>query len=109
MSTSGGRTDGVVSAGGSTDTMVETRISTEASTPRVRPSVHPVVAIVFVAAVLALVYGLVLRVWLLVELPIWGDEAIVGIMAAPSTAGTSQRSTWVSTTADSNRISWPWA
>ena len=87
MSTSGGRTDGVVSAGGSTDTMVETRISTEASTPRVRPSVHPVVAIVFVAAVLALVYGLVLRVWLLVELPIWGDEAIVGIMARAIDSG----------------------
>ncbi len=36
---------------------------------------------VFVVASLAVVYGLVLRVWLLVELPIWGDEAIVGIMA----------------------------
>ncbi len=32
-------------------------------------------------AVLALAYGLVLRGWLLVQLPIWGDEAIVGIMA----------------------------
>jgi hypothetical protein len=39
------------------------------------------VVAVFVVAALALLYGLVLRVWLLVELPIWGDEAIVGLMA----------------------------
>ncbi len=32
-------------------------------------------------AVLAVVYGLVLRLWLLVEVPLWGDEAIVGLMA----------------------------
>ena len=30
---------------------------------------------------LALAYGLVLRGWLLVQVPLWGDEAIVGIMA----------------------------
>jgi hypothetical protein len=34
-----------------------------------------------VVAVLALAYGLVLRGWLLVQVPLWGDEAIVGIMA----------------------------
>jgi hypothetical protein len=39
------------------------------------------VAALLVVAVLAVVYGVLLRVWLLVELPIWGDEAIVGIMA----------------------------
>ena len=33
------------------------------------------------SAVLALAYGLVLRGWLLVQVPLWGDEAIVGIMA----------------------------
>ncbi len=42
---------------------------------------HPVVAVVLTVAALALAYGLILRVWLLVQLPIWGDEAIVGIMA----------------------------
>jgi hypothetical protein len=36
---------------------------------------------VLAAGALALAYGLLLRVWLLVQLPIWGDEAIVGIMA----------------------------
>ena len=30
---------------------------------------------------MAVVYGVLLHVWLLVHLPIWGDEAIVGIMA----------------------------
>ncbi len=29
----------------------------------------------------AALYGLLLRVWLLVHLPVWGDEAIVGVMA----------------------------
>jgi hypothetical protein len=44
-------------------------------------SAKPVVVAVVVAAALAVAYGLVLRLWLLVELPLWGDEAIVGIMA----------------------------
>ncbi len=39
------------------------------------------VTVLVVAAALGLAYGLILRVWLLVQLPIWGDEAIVGIMA----------------------------
>jgi hypothetical protein len=44
----------------------------------VRASINPVVAVVFTRRRCVL-YRLVLRVWL-VELPIWGDEAIVGIM-----------------------------
>ncbi|HUE08164.1 MAG TPA: hypothetical protein VMP41_12110 [Acidimicrobiales bacterium] len=68
------------SAGASTDTM-EAPVRTKHSTPKARASVNPAVLAVFVVASLAVVYGLVLRVWLLVELPIWGDEAIVGIMA----------------------------
>ncbi|HSZ36677.1 MAG TPA: hypothetical protein VK773_06265 [Acidimicrobiales bacterium] len=81
MSTSGGSIDGLMSASASRDTMVESPTRTAAPTPRVGISVNPVVAAVLVAATLAILYGIVLRVWLLVELPIWGDEAIVGIMA----------------------------
>ena len=61
--------------------MAEPRTAPEPSVSSGRPSVNLVVAVVFVAAALALVYGVVLRAWLLVQLPIWGDEAIVGIMA----------------------------
>ncbi|HEY1445593.1 MAG TPA: hypothetical protein VGF51_11905 [Acidimicrobiales bacterium] len=81
MSSSGGGTPEMMSAGASTGTIVETRTSPEAVAPRSKASIKPVVAVVFVAAMLAVLYGLVLRVWLLVELPVWGDEAIVGIMA----------------------------
>jgi hypothetical protein len=42
---------------------------------------------VLVAGVLAVVYGVLLHVWLLVHLPIWGDEAIVGIMARAIDSG----------------------
>ncbi|HEY1445690.1 MAG TPA: hypothetical protein VGF51_12390 [Acidimicrobiales bacterium] len=80
MSTSGGGTHDVMSGRAEAGTVVETRISPEAMTSRSRASINPVVSVVFVAAALAILYGLVLRVWLLVELPIWGDEAIVGIM-----------------------------
>lgn len=34
-----------------------------------------------VVAVGGALYGILLRVWLLVHLPVWGDEAIVGLMA----------------------------
>lgn len=40
-----------------------------------------VVVVVLAVAALAFAYGVLLRVWLLVQLPIWGDEAIVGLMA----------------------------
>jgi hypothetical protein len=69
-------------AGASTDTIfVGSRLPTAAETPRARASVDPAVVAVLVVGVLAVVYGVLLRAWLLVELPIWGDEAIVGIMA----------------------------
>jgi hypothetical protein len=42
---------------------------------------------VLVAGSLAVVYGVLLHVWLLVHLPIWGDEAIVGIMARAIDSG----------------------
>jgi hypothetical protein len=80
MSSSGGGTHDVMSGRAATGTVVEPRRSPEARTSRSKASISPVVAVVFVAAALAILYGLVLRVWLLVELPIWGDEAIVGIM-----------------------------
>lgn len=80
MSTSGG-IDGPMSVGASTDTIVQVPRNSEASTARARATANPAVVAVLVAATLAVVYGLVLRVWLVVELPIWGDEAIVGIMA----------------------------
>lgn len=44
-------------------------------------AVNPFALCLLVVAVLALAYGLVLRGWLLVQVPLWGDEAIVGIMA----------------------------
>jgi hypothetical protein len=67
--------------GAPTDTLVEIPTSPEAPAPPARTSAGPAVVVVLVVAALAVVYGLVLRVWLLVELPVWGDEAIVGIMA----------------------------
>lgn len=78
---SSGSISGEASAGASTDTMVDTPARPKHSTPEARASLNPAVVAVFVVAALAVVYGVVLRVWLLVELPIWGDEAIVGIMA----------------------------
>jgi hypothetical protein len=80
MSTSGS-IDGEVSVGASTDTMVETPTPTTAPAPKARTSASPAVVAVLVVAGFAVAYGLLLRVWLLVELPIWGDEAIVGLMA----------------------------
>jgi hypothetical protein len=69
-------------AGASTDTIfVGNRLPTVAEAPRARASIDPAVVAVLVVGVLAVVYGVFLRAWLLVELPIWGDEAIVGIMA----------------------------
>jgi hypothetical protein len=79
MSASGGGIDGVHSPA-STVTLVETP-TRAADPPRARASAHPAVVAVLVVAALAVVYGVVLRVWLLVELPVWGDEAIVGVMA----------------------------
>lgn len=82
MSTSGS-IDGEVSVGASTDTMVETptRTTAPAPAPKAGASANAVVVAVLVVAGFAVAYGLLLRVWLLVELPIWGDEAIVGLMA----------------------------
>ena len=80
MTTSGG-IGRDMSVGASTGTMVTTRPHQEAATAEPRASANAVVVVVLVVAGLAVVYGLVLRVWLLVELPLWGDEAIVGIMA----------------------------
>lgn len=77
MSTTG-RVEG---AAPSADTIVATPTGTAPRPPNARHSVDPAVVAVFVVAALAVVYGVLLRVWLLVELPIWGDEAIVGIMA----------------------------
>lgn len=44
-------------------------------------SVNPFALALLAVAVLALVYGLVLRLWLLVQVPLWGDEAVIGLMA----------------------------
>ena len=54
---------------------------------RSRLRVNRVVLAVLLATSLALVYGSVLRIWLLVQLPIFGDEAIVGIMARAINGG----------------------
>ena len=82
MSTPGRGTDAVTSAGASTDVMADPPTMIEPPvTSRAEPSVSVVAVVVVVVAAVAVVYGLVLRVWLLVQLPIWGDEAIVGIMA----------------------------
>ncbi len=40
-----------------------------------------------VLAILAIAYGAVLRLWLLVHLPLFGDEAVVGLMARQIDAG----------------------
>jgi hypothetical protein len=81
MSTSGSGAERLAFTGASTDTIVDSRLPTAAEARRAPSSIDPAVMAVVVVAVLALVYGFVLRVWLLVQLPIWGDEAIVGIMA----------------------------
>ena len=80
MSYSSGGIDEVSSASLSGDAVVGAPLPEPARHARAR-GIGSVWAGVVVAAGLALVYGLVLRVWLLAELPIWGDEAIVGIMA----------------------------
>src|SRR5579872_2549616 len=80
MTTSGG-SGRDMSVGASTGTIVTTPPHSEAATPEPRASTNAVMVAVLVVAALAVLYGLVLRVWLLVELPVWGDEAIVGIMA----------------------------
>src|SRR5215469_9647329 len=77
MHATGSGTDAAVSTG----TIAKSESSVGPSASRSRASLDPIVAVVVVAAALALLYGLVLRVWLLVQLPIWGDEAIVGLMA----------------------------
>lgn len=76
-----GSAEGEVSVGASTDTIVATPRREEATKPAVRTSSSPAVVAILIVAAIAVVYGLLLRVWLLVELPVWGDEAIVGIMA----------------------------
>ncbi len=81
MSTSFGGIDQELSVEVPTDTIEKSSKSSEVPTRGAAASINPIVAVVFVAAAIAIVYGLVLRVWLLVELPVWGDEAIVGIMA----------------------------
>lgn len=86
MSTSGGM-GGEVSVGASADTIVRDPTRLEVSTAKARTSANPAVVAVLVVATLAIVYGLLLRVWLLTELPIWGDEAIVGIMARAINGG----------------------
>ena len=49
---------------------------------RSAPWAAPVSAVVLGVVVAgAALYGVLLRVWLLVHLPLWGDEAIVGLMA----------------------------
>ena len=80
MSTSG-RIGAKETEGASTDTLVETPTRAKALMPTIRRSANPVVVAVLVVSSLALAYGSLLRGWLLVELPVWGDEAIVGIMA----------------------------
>ena len=41
----------------------------------------PAATAVVVTAAAAVVYGALLRVWLLVRLPLWGDEAVTGLQA----------------------------
>jgi hypothetical protein len=62
---------------------------TELPVVSARPGVRVRPAAVVVAAVsgIAILYGLLLHLWLLVHLPIWGDEAIVGVMARAIDAG----------------------
>jgi hypothetical protein len=87
METSSGGADGSVSTGAASDTLVDTRPSERTETRPAPGSINPAVVAVLVTAGLALAYGLLLRVWLLVQLPIWGDEAIVGIMARAIDSG----------------------
>jgi hypothetical protein len=47
----------------------------------------PAALAVVVLAGIAVAYGVVLRVWLLFHLPVWGDEAIVGLMGQAIDAG----------------------
>jgi hypothetical protein len=46
-----------------------------------RPVMGPGKAVVLVVSAAAILYGVLLRVWLLVHMPVWGDEAIVGLQA----------------------------
>ncbi len=62
-----------------------TRPPIAAAPPNVQ--LRPAAVVLAVVSAVALVYGLLLHVWLLVHLPIWGDEAIVGLMAQAIGAG----------------------
>ncbi|HWF17202.1 MAG TPA: hypothetical protein VG244_13540, partial [Acidimicrobiales bacterium] len=82
MSAAGQASDAVASPRQPTEAATDTAVDLEGSaTTGTRTGWNVVAAVVLSAAALALAYGLILRVWLLVQLPIWGDEAIVGIMA----------------------------
>jgi hypothetical protein len=61
--------------------IVETQMQTATETPQDRASINRAATVLLVVAAIAILYGLLLRAWLLVQLPIFGDEAIVGIMA----------------------------
>jgi hypothetical protein len=87
MSAASGRTDAVASASAPMSDTAEVDVSSAGVTPAHRVSINRVAVIVFVVAALAIAYGVLLRVWLLVQLPIWGDEAIVGIMGRAIDAG----------------------
>lgn len=76
-----------MSVGVTTDTIAETPQPTVTPSTPLWPSLNPIAAGVLAVVALAVVYGLVLRIWLLVELPIWGDEAIVGLMARAIDSG----------------------
>ena len=81
MSTGHG-SDAIVSPRRPTSPATETSADPDVPlTAGARSGFNVVMMVVLAAAALALAYGLLLRVWLLVQLPIWGDEAIVGIMA----------------------------
>jgi hypothetical protein len=86
MSTSRG-IGGEVSVSASTDTMEKTPTRVKIQAPQARTAANPAVVAVLVVASLAVLYGVLLRVWLLAELPLWGDEAIVGIMARAIDSG----------------------
>jgi hypothetical protein len=82
MNAAGHETDAVVSPRPPADPGAKAALHLEppVTTGR-RTGGDALVTILLVAATLGLAYGLILRIWLLVQLPIWGDEAIVGIMA----------------------------
>jgi hypothetical protein len=81
MGTSFGGGRSSVFTGAPAETLVDTPPLGQPVTRRAPRSIDPAVVAVLVTAGIAVAYGLVLRIWLLVQLPIWGDEAIVGIMA----------------------------